>query len=586
MAVAILGGLLLNLVHVALDIGRERERMQDNGAGIIALVEGSAARAAYTFDTALAETVIDSLIALPAVVEARLESNLGRVLAQETTDKAPLAFRWMTDAIFGPTQFHDQVFFTPPSPAGLPPPNAEDPIGTLVMGLDTRVLAADLLQRSFRLFMLGILKTAFLAVALLAVAHWLVTRPIARLVSEVETMDPETATGPALKAPQGHDDDELGRVADAINGLSRKFREAEEARKATDMRLHAAAGSIPDGLAIVDPDGAIRFMNAQFVRHSPEGLLPTSKTVVQNLQQMAYMRPFVEFLPPALFPGAPVFADLPETGDAEARLDDGRVIRIRWAPAPDGCHVFLSTDITKRLKMAQELDRSERLAAMGTLAGGVAHDFNNILATIYSSAELAKTLQSRDSPALKPLERILDAGRRGRTLVDQVLTFSRSERDATSQTNFARSVVAAMELCKPGLGPATRITVKTTDTDIWINATETQVLQIISNLLTNAAQASGRSGTIEVAVDAHDESAVLSVSDHGTGMDAYTKGRAIEPFFTTKPVGEGTGLGLAVVYGILRSLGGTLDIDSTPGHGTCVIVQIPLAQAKGTAIPA
>ena len=578
---AMVVGLPLNIVHVAQDAGAERERMGEIGSGLLALVEGTAARAAYTFDRALAATVSDSLLALPAVIAVRVEDNLGTVLAEAERAAVPSALRWLTDAAFGTRMVYRETLRPPPPPEGARLSAPEAAIGTLTVTLDTRVLANDLLTRSLRLFVLGLVKVGLLAVALWAVANWLVTRPLARLSADVDVIDPDDPAA-AARAPRGHGDDELGRLAGAVNGLLARFRRAEAARRLADRRFRAAAASMPDGLLVLDAEGRIAFVNDQFVQNCPlalRGCIAIGRFAKDCIERAAEAGPLLRADGAEAPDAALTRALMAPEGDVEATLHDGRIIRGRFRSMPDGGRVVVTSDVTRRRQMAENLRRAEKLSAVGTLASGVAHDFNNLLAVIFSSTELALARQPADGPARAALERVLEAGRRGRALVGQVMAFSRAERTPGAGVDLGPSVAAAAALCAAGLGDGVRVAVQGPDRPAPVHASETQVHQIVSNLLANAAQAMGGVGEIRVTVSVESDEAALTVADHGPGMDAETRRRACEPFFTTKPVGQGSGLGLAVVYGLAEALGGRVEIDSGPGRGTAVTVRAPLALA-------
>lgn len=577
-------GLPLNILHVVQDARQERERMGEIGDGILTLVEGTAARAAYTFDRALAETVTDSLLALPSVIAARVEDDQGAILAE--ADRRPVVspLRWLSDAAFGQQIVYRQMLRPPPLPEGVRLTAPGAPIGALTMTLDTRVLADALLTRSLRLFMLGLVKIALLAATLWAVANWLVTRPLARLAAAVDAIDPDNPAAVA-HAPPGHGGQELGRLAAAVNGLLARFHRAEAARREADGRFRAAAASMPDGLLVLDAAGRIAFVNDQFVQNCPAALrdcLAVGRTARACIDRARLSGPLLRAEGQEVTCALTHTLSVPE-GDAEVTLHDGRIIRGRARAMPDGGTVLVTSDVTRRRRMADDLRRAEKLAAVGTLASGVAHDFNNLLAVIFSSTELALARQPPDSPARAALERVLEAGRRGRALVAQVMAFSRAERMPGAAVDLGQSVAAAATLCAAGLGEGVRLELETPPGPAVVSATDTQVHQIVSNLLANAAQAMDGKGTIRVSVGIEGGEALLSVADQGPGMDAETRRRACEPFFTTKPVGQGSGLGLAVVYGLAEALGGRVEIDSAPGQGTTVIVRNPLAAASAAA---
>lgn len=246
-------------------------------------------------------------------------------------------------------------------------------------------------------------------------------------------------------------------------------------------------------------------------------------------------------------------------------------------------------DLSARKIIESQLLESQKMQAMGTMAGGIAHDFNNILSAILGNVSLAKADLSEDAPARESLNEIDRAARRARNLVRQILTFSRNEPPKRMPLKLMDAVRDAVRLLRVTLPPGIAIKVEGTNAPM-VMADTVQVEQALVNLCTNAIHATlPNSGTITVMVDAmtldarQAESlnlppqryAVLSVRDQGQGMDEQTVGRIFEPFFTTKDVGQGTGLGLAVVHGVMRSHQGTVDVQSAPGQGSVFSLYFP-----------
>ena len=252
----------------------------------------------------------------------------------------------------------------------------------------------------------------------------------------------------------------------------------------------------------------------------------------------------------------------------------------------------------ERQALQAQLQESQKLESLGTLAGGVAHDFNNVLAAILGSAAMARDDAAAGRPVLDNLARIEQAAVRARALVQQILTFSRRTPQAQSVQVLQPALDEALSMLRATLPASAHLTLAITAEPLPVRLDSAQVQQVVLNLCTNAWQAlRGLPGEIGVALDvveadgtrpaglAPGRHAHLRVSDDGAGMDEATRTRVFEPFFTTKPVGQGTGLGLAVVHGIVTSGGGTIGVTSAPGKGTRFDVYLPLA-AAGAALPA
>jgi CheY-like chemotaxis protein/two-component sensor histidine kinase len=233
------------------------------------------------------------------------------------------------------------------------------------------------------------------------------------------------------------------------------------------------------------------------------------------------------------------------------------------------------------------------MEALGTLAGGIAHDFNNILAIIMGYTDMAKLALSEDSPVLNKLNEVLKATDRAKELVKQILAFSRKTEHLKVPLQLGAIVNEAMKILRPSL-PST-IEIKT---DVLCSADlladPTQMHQVLMNLCTNAAHAmQDKGGVLEIRLadivlgTKHDtlsgslqpgRYAELTVKDNGHGIDPAIIDSIFDPFFTTKDSGEGTGLGLSVVHGIIESHGGAINVESLPGKGTKFTVLMPVVE--------
>jgi len=268
--------------------------------------------------------------------------------------------------------------------------------------------------------------------------------------------------------------------------------------------------------------------------------------------------------------------------NAIVRDEQGRTIR-RYGTLQDVTALRLAERRERDLE--RKLLQSQKLEALGTLAGGIAHDLNNNLVPIMALSKLAARRLDPADPIRKNLETIYDASVRSRDLVSRVLAFSRNENLEKREVNLAEVITEALSFLD-AVVPST-ITLETQIESVpAIFADPTQIHQIVTNLVANAAQAIGASiGTITVSVrsiagPSSVPDVCLSVSDTGTGIDEATRQRIFEPFFTTKPVGVGTGLGLSIIHGIVKSHGGRIDVSSQLGKGTRFDVYFPTSAAE------
>jgi PAS domain S-box-containing protein len=277
-------------------------------------------------------------------------------------------------------------------------------------------------------------------------------------------------------------------------------------------------------------------------------------------------------------------------------LRDDRWMLVVYRRLPGGGTVGLWTDVTalkraeaERRALERQVHHAQRLEALGTLAGGVAHEINNALVPVIALTKIVARKLPDGSRERRSLDVVLTGAERSRDLVKQILAFSRKEeeerrRESVDLGAVLRDVVQLMRATLPAsirvvdeVAPAPAIT-----------GDPGQLQQVIVNLMTNAAHAIGEAQgriTVSLRPDADGAHLRLSVADTGCGMDEMTLARIFEPFFTTKPVGEGTGLGLSMVHGILKDHGGRIEVKSAPGQGTCfdLVLPIPAAQPSKAA---
>jgi PAS domain S-box-containing protein len=242
-------------------------------------------------------------------------------------------------------------------------------------------------------------------------------------------------------------------------------------------------------------------------------------------------------------------------------------------------------------QLETQLREVQKMEALGTLAGGVAHDFNNILAAILGNVTLALEDTDEASPARTSLLEIQKAGRRARAITQQILTFARHHEEQRERLDLGPLVQELQGIFRTGLPPSTRLAIEVAPDLPPVLANATQIQQVLLNLVTNAVQAAaacpGAQVTVRVwpqdgpplpndgawevlrsAASGPRPGVRLEVVDNGSGMTAETAQRIFEPFFTTKPSQKGTGLGLSVVHGILRDHDATLHLHTTPGQGS------------------
>lgn len=242
-------------------------------------------------------------------------------------------------------------------------------------------------------------------------------------------------------------------------------------------------------------------------------------------------------------------------------------------------------DVTERLRIEKLVDakkeqlyHAQKLEALGSLVAGVAHDFNNLVFAIQSSAELARLSLTGSGPAADALERIQEAADQAKGVTKSLLTFTHKGAAVKEPTELSQIIRAASRLIKDILPARVQLNIDMPTKAIWVNGDVTQILQVLLNLSINARDAMPAGGNlgIRVTTESGDKHfAILEVSDDGDGIDERVLARIFEPYFTTKDKESGTGLGLAISQGIIEDHGGELSVQSTLGDGTTFSIRLP-----------
>lgn len=244
---------------------------------------------------------------------------------------------------------------------------------------------------------------------------------------------------------------------------------------------------------------------------------------------------------------------------------------------------ILTRDITEQKRAEAALERSEqrlrdshKMETLGTLAGGIAHDINNMLTPIMAYSSLAKLSLPAEHSVQEHLEAIGLASQRASDLVRRILLFSRQQEPNKVTLDLRDSVNEHAALIRASLPATIGLMLDVPDQPLHVRADRAQLGQVLANLATNALQAmQDAGGTLTIALRLDDAHVVLTVTDTGPGMSPEIRRRAFDPFFTTKPVGAGTGLGLSIVQRVVREHSGETELHSAPGEGTRVLIRLP-----------
>jgi len=364
--------------------------------------------------------------------------------------------------------------------------------------------------------------------------------------------------------------------------------------------VQAALEAAPDGVAITDARGAVEWVNPAFERMTGYALADIRGRNPRVLKSGRHPPEFYARLWSTIRSGQ-VWA-----GEIENCRRDGSLYteHMTVAPVRDDqgriTHfVAIKQDISEHKQLEQQLARTQRLESVGMLASGIAHDLNNIFAPILLSLELLK-VKYPTADARKTLELIENAGQRGAGIVRQVLTFARGMDGARAEVQPRHLVRELAAMLKETLPRQIEVRVEGERDLATVRADATQLHQVLLNLAINARDAMNGRGTLtfdarnleldQARIARHPQLVpglyvLMSVRDTGSGIPPEVLEHVFEPFYTTKPRGEGTGLGLSTVYGIVKSHGGVVEVESEVGRGTTFRILLPAAGARQAPAP-
>jgi PAS domain S-box-containing protein len=389
----------------------------------------------------------------------------------------------------------------------------------------------------------------------------------------------------SVSAIRGKAGEYLATVAVMADITARKKSEEDAVLLATAIEQAAEA------IVITDSKGTIAYVNPAFestTGYSRREAIGANPRILKSGQQDAefYTRMWQAISNGRVWTGHMVNKRKDDTLFEEeatispVRDDSGKIVN----------YVAVKRDVTKEVALQRQLLQAQKMEAIGTLAGGFAHDFNNLLQVVLGYSELLLMDSNNTDPGYGDLQRITQAARSGADLVQRLLTFSRKTETKPRPLNLNHQIDRVRKMLSRIVPKMISIDLRLSESLANINADPTQMEQILMNLAVNARDAMPEGGqlTIETQNVVLDEEycqshlgpnpgeyVLLSVTDTGQGMDKETVEHIFEPFFTTKQLGQGTGLGLAMVYGIVENHGGHINCYSEPGRGTTFKIYLP-----------
>ncbi len=401
----------------------------------------------------------------------------------------------------------------------------------------------------------------------------------------------------AIVTDQGVVDRDKAGVACRMIGTMGDITERREAEREARLFVRLVEAS-RDFIAIAEPDGRTMFVNdagRTMVGLTADAIAGTTLLDFFPADQHARVR---ERVLPDVFSLGHWSGDIPFR-----QFDGGTEIAVDWnafliRDEQSGEPVAIAgvgRDLSERKRTEERLAQAQRMEAIGRLAGGVAHDLNNMLTTILGNAGFLQRDLVTNDPRQQDVAQIVEAAGRSATLTRSLLAFARRELIQPTVLDLNGVVATMSSMLRPALGDAIALDTRLSEAAEPVFADRSRLEQVLLNLTLNARDAMPRGGRLLIETGLVTVSGAtrlasglelvpgryvtLSVSDTGVGMDDATRARIFEPFFTTKPAGEGTGLGLATVYGSVTQAGGGVAVDSAPGRGTTFRIYLPVAGA-------
>ena len=497
-------------------------------------------------------------------------------------------------------------------------------IGKLYMGLSLNELKLKVLKTKKSIALLSLI----IFVIGLAAIVWIstfTTRPLRDIVRTAE----EISAGNFAKRVNLLSQDEIGHLAKAFDKMVDRLgyayeelellnknlekrvvqrtqelqneinerKQAEEALIASEDLNRGIITNSPVAILYLDAEGRIIFENPAMEKliGIPEGKLSQDigKRIanIPNFRNSEIYNIFQNILNGSKVKGVQI--------EYKTLKGSNRHLDIYAAPRHDSNDqivgaVLMCVDITDYKDLEDQLRQAQKMEAVGTLAGGIAHDFNNILTGILGNLEFVLMKQNSDFDIIPLIEQAKISAERAAELTAQMLAFGRRKMEVPKPTNLNKCIEESVQFLRRTLNPLIEIKIEKTPGLKTVQADSGQIQQVLVNLMINAADALKDGGMLKIKSENYfidekycltnseafpGEYVVLTVADNGTGIDADTLPRIFDPFFTTKEVGKGTGLGLAMVYGIIKGHKGWIEVESEVGKGTAFRFFLPVSEA-------
>ena len=607
---AIIVGLLFSAVQLGYDFILEKQNTDQAAYHILNTMSGPASEASYNLSGELASKVLNGVLENPQVKMAAIYALFGsgekELLSTLKRPNGSDETNWLTKLIV-PKQEKYSI--------DLLEGNTNQTVGIMEIELDPNVLANNFIDRAKIVFTAGLLRNISLTFILLFAFYNTLTKPISHLSNKVKDVDVDDPESGIIDIPPKHANDELGTLIKGVNNTYqllgeslRRRRQAEKEIRDSMYLFQALAKSSSDIFWQTDATLNIHLLTID------------DKTDLLNRRLKLSGSNLFDFL---TLNSDDSQKEAIET--AQKKHSDFRDIRTQFS-LPDrsltlsfygtarhdkdgnfagylGTAADISETIRKDREIAdalEQLRQAQKMEAVGQLTGGVAHDFNNLLAVIIGNLELVEEALE-DKPELNSLIRkAIISGEKGARLTQQLLAFSRKQALHPQYIDVNGIVKDLSEMLRRTLSKEIEISLDLSSEVGKAHLDPTQFENALLNLCLNGRDAMPDGGMLTIKTELHNQAdpvnsgygylsagqfVKITVNDTGNGMSPETLKKAMEPFFTTKEVGKGSGMGLAMVYGFVGQSQGTVNITSEAGHGTTIELYLPIDTLPDTATP-
>ncbi|MDP6833471.1 MAG: PAS domain S-box protein, partial [Alphaproteobacteria bacterium] len=603
--IAFVVGLAFSLWQIFADLQDERDAVERTVNQVLKTLNAPAVLAAYTVDENLANDVVHSVFEYRPIYSAVLVDDFGDTLAELRRPASAEGLSILADAVL---EGRDKY--------SLPLVNEStgQSLGELRVQVDGALIVDNFLRRSTLTIVFGFIRTLILAVLLTYVFYLTLTKPLTALSRRIAGSDPLGGGIEPEPLEPSHKDDELGQLAASVNSFMTAAKtqledrlKAEDALRDSEQRFRSTFEQAAVGIAHVGVDGGWLLVNQRLCDilgyEQDELLALPAEDMTLAEERVESARHFERLL-----------RGESQTYTAERRYvrKDGSLVwvnltssLVRDTEGEPSYFVLVIEDIEKRKEdeaRRQELEASlrqaQKMEAVGQLTGGVAHDFNNLMTVVIGNAELLESVIGDDEKSIRAIAAIKRAVDRGSSLTHRLLAFSRQQPLSPIAADIPGLIGGLEDMLRRTLGETVDLRV-VQGTGCWPAMIDPhQFEDALLNLAINSRDAMPTGGllvietgniTLDAAYAEKNQEVApgdyveIAVSDDGTGIAAEALDKVFEPFFSTKDVGKGSGLGLSMVYGFAKQSRGHVTIYSEAGHGTTVKLYLPRADETGMA---